>query len=82
MPFTTYDNDALRLLSTALSEAMDALHRSKGSALTETEASEVSKRLTVILMTVFDEGERELAELKRAALEGVGASWGDAARDA
>jgi len=59
MPFPTYDTDALRLLSTALSDAMDALHKSKGRALTETETSEFSTRLTVILMTAFDGGERE-----------------------
>jgi hypothetical protein len=81
MPFAGYDSDALRLLSAALSGALDSLEKSKGSALTEAETSEFGKRLTVILISVFDEGEREPAALKRAALHGVGASSGNGSHD-
>jgi hypothetical protein len=74
MPFSAYDSDALRLLSAALSDALDTLRKLNGRALTETETSDVSKKLTANLMAVFDNGERDLAVLTRAALRGVYAS--------
>jgi hypothetical protein len=45
-PFSAYDSDALRLLSAALSGPLDTLRKSKGGALTETETSDFSKKLT------------------------------------
>jgi hypothetical protein len=76
MPFSAYDSDALRLLSAALSDALDSLGKLKGRALTETETLDFSKKLTANLMSVFDNGERDPAALKRAALRGVYASSG------
>ena len=55
MPFSAYDSDALRLLSAALSDALDSLGKSKGRALTETETSDFSEKTH--LMAVFDNGE-------------------------
>jgi hypothetical protein len=74
MPFSAYDSDALRLLSAALSEALDTLRKLNGRALTETETADFSKKLAANLMAVFDNGEREPAVLTRAALRGVYAS--------
>ena len=71
MPFSAYDSDALRLLSAALSDALDTLRKLNGHALTETETADFSKKLTANLMAVFDNGERDLEVLTRAALRGV-----------
>jgi len=71
MPFSAYDSDALRLLSAALSDALETFRKSKGRALTETETSDLGIKLTANLMAAFDNGEREPAALKRAALRGV-----------
>jgi hypothetical protein len=81
MPFSAYDSDALRLLSEALSDALDTLGKSKGRALTETETSDFSKKLTANLMAVFDNGERDPAAFKRAALRSVYASSGKVMSD-
>jgi hypothetical protein len=59
------------LLSAALSDALATLGKSQGRALSETETSDFSKKLARNLMAVFDNGEREPAALKRAALRGV-----------
>jgi hypothetical protein len=76
MPFSAYESDALRVLSAALSEALDTLRKLNGRALTETETSDFSKKLAANLMAVFDNGERDPAVLSRAALRGVYASSG------
>jgi hypothetical protein len=81
MPFSAYDSDALRVLSAALSGALDSVRKSKGRELTETETSNLSKKLAANLMAAFDDGNREPAALKRAALDGkyvsLGTSMGD-----
>jgi len=71
MPFSAYDSDALRLLSAALSEALESVRKSAKRPLTESETAGFSKRLAAQLMEVFDRGERDPAALKRAALQGI-----------
>jgi hypothetical protein len=71
MPFSAYDSDALRVLSAALSDTLDTLRKSMGREFTETETSTFSKKLTANLMAAFDDGKREPAALRRAALAGV-----------
>ena len=66
-----YDSDDLRLLSAALSDALELVQKSAGGPLTETETSDFSERLAANLFRVFDSGERDPAALKRAALKGV-----------
>jgi len=68
MSFSAYNSDALRLLSTALADAMGTLRKSNRNVLTETETSDLSRKLTANLMAVFDNGERKPAALARAAL--------------
>jgi hypothetical protein len=76
MSFSAYDSDGLRLLSGALSAALNVVHKSAGRTLTETETSDFSKRLTQKLMKVFDFGERAPVALERAALQEVFPSVG------
>jgi hypothetical protein len=71
MQFSAYDSDDLRLLSAALSDALDAVRKSAGGPLLETEVSVFTKKLTDNLLKAFDTGERDLAALKRAALQGI-----------
>ena len=81
MPFSAYDSDALRVLSAALSDTLDTLRKSTGRELTEIETSDFTKKLTANLMAAFDDGTRETAALKRAALEGEYVSLGTSMSD-
>ena len=78
MPFSAYDSDALRVLSAALSDTLDILRKSAGRPLTETETSDLSRKLAANLMAAFDDGKREPSALRRAALHGVYTSTGKA----
>jgi len=71
MSFSAYDTEALRLLTTALAEALVTFRASKRTALTETETSDVTRKITANLMTAYDNGERAPAALARVALQGV-----------
>jgi hypothetical protein len=81
MPFSDYDSDALRVLSAALSGALDSVRKSKGRALTEPETSKLSKKLAANLMAAFDDGNREPGALRHAALEGEYVSLGTSMSD-
>ena len=71
MPFSVYDPDDVRLLSAALSDALEVVRKSASAPLTETETAHFTKRLAVNLMRDFDSGEREPAALKEGALRGI-----------
>ena len=71
MPFSAYDSHAIRLLSAALSDALEVVRATLGGRLTEDEASDFTKKLAENLLRVFDSGERDPAALKQAALEGI-----------
>lgn len=71
MPFSVYEPDAVRLLSAALSDALEDVRESAGGPLTEIETTDFTKRLADNLMRAFDFGERDPAALKRAALRGI-----------
>ena len=68
MPFSAYDSDALRVPSAALSDTLDTLRKSAGRPLTEIETSDLSRKLAANLMAAFDDGKRDPAALRRAAL--------------
>jgi hypothetical protein len=66
-----YDSDDLRLLSSALSRALELVRKSAGGPLFETETADFSRRITRNLLDVFDSGERNLEALTLAGLIGV-----------
>lgn len=70
MPPSAYD-DAIHLLSVALSDALEKVLECTGVPQTQTELSGLIKRLGDNLMEAFDLGEREHLALKRAALKGI-----------
>ena len=72
MPFAAYDAKALRLLSTAHIGVMEEV-KAKGR-LNEAETTNASRRTSLILMRVFDQGERDVASLTRAGLNGISAT--------
>ena len=74
MPFSAYDPEAVRLLSAAVSEALDFVQRAAAKPFTENETTNISKQIAANLMRVFDLGERDPSALKRAALEGLSAT--------
>ena len=70
MPSSAYD-DAVRLLSFALSDALEMALKSAAGPHTETETLGVVRRLTNNVMEAFDRGEREHSALKRAVLREI-----------
>jgi hypothetical protein len=72
MPFSAYDDKALRLLSVAHFGVMEELKAK--SRLNEAEITNASRRTSSILMRVFDQGERDVAVLKMAGLNGISAA--------
>ena len=67
MPFASYNSDGVRLLSGVLADAMISARKTIGRQLSETEASELNKRLVRSLAEAHDSGERNPGALKRAA---------------
>jgi len=67
MPFAAYNSSGVRLLSGVLADAMISARKTIGRQLSETEASELNKRLVRSLAEAHDSGERNPGELKRAA---------------
>jgi hypothetical protein len=74
VPFSAYDSDDIRLLSTAMSDALETAGKSENRPLSEIETANFSRRIAENLMRVFDSGEREPSALKRAAFEGISVS--------
>ena len=69
MPFSAYDSEAVRRLSCAFADAMDAHRKSAGRPLSANETALLSKRMVDNLMKTYDSGERDPEALKRAAME-------------
>ena len=67
MPSASYNSDGVRLLSGVLADAMISARKTIGRQLSETEASELNKRLVRSLAEAHDSGERIPGALKRAA---------------
>jgi hypothetical protein len=72
MPFSAYDDKALRLLSTAHIGVMEEVKAK--CRLDEAEMTNANRRTSLILMRVFDEGERDVAALTMAGLNGLSAT--------
>ena len=72
MPFSAYDAKALRSLSVAYFGVMEEVKAK--SRLTAAEMTNVSKRASLVLMRVFDQGERDVAALMKAGLSGISAA--------
>ena len=68
--FSAYDN-RIRVLSSALSDALEAVLKSTAVSPSRTESLGLLKRLSDNLLEAFDCGEREYSALKRAALRGM-----------
>ena len=64
-------NDTIRLISFALSDALEKVLECMGVPHSQTELLALIKRLTDNLMEAFDLGEREHLALKSAALRGM-----------
>ncbi len=71
MPFSAYDSDALRVLTPALSEALEILNKSAARNLTGAKKAHFRNSVARNLMDAYDSGERDPAALSRAALRGV-----------
>jgi hypothetical protein len=70
MQFSAYDNQ-IRVLSSALSDALEAVLKSTAVSPSRTESLGLLKRLSDNLLEAFDRGEREHSALKCAALRGM-----------
>ena len=70
MQFSAYDNQ-IRVLSSALSDALVTALKSTEASLSRSESLHVLNRLSDNLLEAFDHGEREHSALKRAALRGM-----------
>ncbi len=68
MPFSAYDSDTIRLLSTVLSEAIAEVSKSNPAPLSAAERAPVARRVTRNLIQLYDGGERDPAALKRTVL--------------
>lgn len=71
MPFSAYDSDALRPLSTRPAEAMEIVRKSARNPLDEMQTSNFSRRITANLMKAYDCGVRRREALQLAALRNV-----------
>jgi hypothetical protein len=72
MPFSAYDAKSLRLLSVAHMGVMEEVKAK--SRLSEAEMKSISRQTSLLLMKVFDQGERDVAALTRAGLNGNSAA--------
>jgi hypothetical protein len=71
MPHSSYSSGAFRSLSTVHANAMEAVLTSAGGPLTETEKLDFSNRIAENLMKDYNQGERDLGQLMRVALQGI-----------
>jgi hypothetical protein len=71
MPFSAYDSAALRMLSTALSEAVGLVRKSVNPRYGEAEISRIEAMLVQRLTKAYDGGERNPDTLNKLALEQV-----------
>lgn len=67
MPFSAYDEEAIRLLSTALAEVMAETDPQRPAA----ELAAFNRAVTRKLIEAYDGGERDLGALKRAGAEAL-----------
>ena len=74
MPFSAYNSDGLRLLSIALSEALESVNLASARRLSAAETSRISAALERTLKRSHDAGERNPEALKRTALDEIFAS--------
>lgn len=68
MPFSAYDSEAIRLLSTALAEVMAAADR----RLPTGEFAAINRAVTRKLIEAYDDGERDPGALKAAGAAAIG----------
>ena len=67
MPFSAYDSEAIRLLSTALKEVLAQADQLTPAA----DVVAFDRAVTRKLIEAYDGGERDLEALKRAGVAGV-----------
>ena len=71
MPFSAYDSDALRVLTPALSEALEVLNKSAARNLTSAEKAHFRNSVARNLMDAYDCGERDPKALNQLGLRGL-----------
>jgi hypothetical protein len=71
VPFSTYDANALRVVTPALFEALTTINRSAPRALSDAQKAYFRNRIIRNVTDAYDSGEHDPEALKRAALRGL-----------